>query len=371
VGVAGFADVLGLGQHPRVCTVLVDGLGARLLAERGGHAPFLRRAAADQPDGVPTELRTAVPSTTATALTTLGTGCAPGQHGVIGYRAFEPGSTRVVNHLTWPADIDPVVWQPATTVFERVAADGVPATMVGPAAFEGSGLTRAALRGPAYVRAETVEQRVDAAVAALSASPRAMVNVYWGDIDKTGHARGWLSHEWASQLERIDAGLQDLRRRAPADALVVVTADHGMVDCPGPALFDVAGHPHLRTDVLATAGEPRLVQLRVAPARRTRWPTGGATCWGSGRGCSPVTRPSPPGGSAAAPQRADGARRRGPRRRARRSRRGRHRARRQGRAVDGGPARLPHRRRDGRPAAAAGPVTPRPRQARLRACADR
>jgi hypothetical protein len=140
----------------------------------------------------------------------------------------------------------------------------VPATMVGPAAFEGSGLTRAALRGPAYVRAETLEQRVDAAVAALAASPRAMVNVYWGEIDKTGHARGWLSHEWASQLERIDAGLQDLRRRAPRDSLVVVTADHGMVDCPGPSLFDVADHPHLRTDVLGTAGEPRLVQLRVA-----------------------------------------------------------------------------------------------------------
>ena len=265
VGVTGFRDVLGLGAHPRVCTVLVDGLGARLLAERGGHAPFLRRAGGNQPDGVPVELRTAVPSTTATALATLGTGCAPGQHGVIGYRAFRPGTTDVVNHLAWPADLDPTTWQPARTVFERVAADGVPATMVGPAAFEGSGLTRAALRGPAYARAETLEQRVDAAVAALHASPRALVNVYWGDIDKTGHAKGWLSHEWALQLERIDAALQALRRRAPKDALVVVTADHGMVDCPRGSMLDVAQHPHLRTDVVGTAGEPRLVQLRVAP----------------------------------------------------------------------------------------------------------
>ncbi len=265
VDVAGFVDTLALGAYPRVCTVLVDGLGARLLAERGGHAPFLRRAASGQPDGAPTELRTAVPSTTATALATLGTGCAPGRHGVVGYRAFRPGTTQVVNHLSWPADLDPSAWQPEPTVFERVSAAGVPTTMVGPAAFEGSGLTRAALRGPAYVRAETLDQRVDAAVAALSASPRALVNVYWGDIDKTGHARGWLSHEWAGQLERIDAGLQELRRRAPRDALVVVTADHGMVDCSGPAIFDVADHPHLRTDVLGTAGEPRLVQLRVRP----------------------------------------------------------------------------------------------------------
>ncbi len=265
VGVDGFTDTLALGTYPRVCTVLVDGLGARLLAERGGHAPFLRRASRSQPDGAPAELRTAVPSTTATALASYGTGCAPGQHGVVGYRAFRPGTTDVVNHLQWPGDLDPLAWQARATVFERVAATGVPTTMVGPAAFEGSGLTRAALRGPAYVRAETLDARVDAAVAALSATPQAMVNVYWGDIDKTGHARGWLSHEWASQLERVDAALQALRRRAPKDALVVVTADHGMVDCPRGSMIDVAEHPSLRTDVLGTAGEPRLVQLRTAP----------------------------------------------------------------------------------------------------------
>lgn len=267
IGVPGFLDTLGLGEQQRVCTVLVDGLGARLLAERGGHAPLLRRAGGSQPDGVPAELRTSVPSTTATALATLGTGCAPGAHGVIGYRAFEPGTLRVVNHLTWPADLDPEAWQPCPTVFERVAAAGVRTTMVGPAAFEGSGLTRAALRGPAYVRAETLDARVDAAVAALSASPRALVNVYWGDVDKIGHAKGWLSHEWAMELERVDAALQALRRRAPKDALVLVTADHGMVDCPPAAVFDVAGQPQLRTDVLATAGEPRLLQLRVRPGQ--------------------------------------------------------------------------------------------------------
>jgi hypothetical protein len=265
LGTAAGADTLGLGAWARVCTVLVDGLGARLLTERGGHAPFLRRVASSQPDGVPVELRTAVPSTTATALATLGTGCAPGQHGMVGYRAFEPGTDRVVNHLRWPDEVDPLLWQPCATVFEAVAAEGLPVTMVGPASFETSGLTRAALRGPRYVAAESLEARVDAAVAALGASPRAMVNVYWGDVDKTGHARGWLSHDWAGELERVDAALAELRRRAPRDSLVVVTADHGMVDCPPTALLDVADHPHLRTDVLATAGEPRLVQLRVAP----------------------------------------------------------------------------------------------------------
>ncbi|MFC5379750.1 alkaline phosphatase family protein [Aquipuribacter nitratireducens] len=261
---------LGLGRWPRVCTVLVDGLGARLLAERGGHAPALRRAAQSQPDGAATELRTTVPSTTATALATLGTGCHPAAHGLVGYRAFRPGGTGVVNHLTWPADVDPEEWQPHPTVFERVLATGVPVTMVGPKQFAGSGLTRAALRGPRYVAAESLDARVAAAARALRATPRAMVNVYWGDVDKTGHARGCGSHEWAGELERIDAGLAALRRLAPADAVVLVTADHGMVDCPPQRRLDVAEHPHLREEVLATAGEPRLVQLRTGPGAAER-----------------------------------------------------------------------------------------------------
>jgi hypothetical protein len=262
-------DALVLGRWPRVCTVLVDGLGARLLAERGGHAPFLRRVAGAQPDG-PVELRTTVPSTTATALTSLGTGCHPAEHGVVGYRAFRAGGTGVVNHLTWPADLDPETYQPLATVFERVAAAGVPVTMVGPKQFAASGLTRAALRGPRYVAAESLDNRVAAAARALRASPRAMVNVYWGDIDKTGHARGCGSHEWAGEVERVDAGLAMLRRLAPSDALVLVTADHGMVDCPPHRRLDVADHPHLREGVLGTAGEPRLVQLRTGPGDADR-----------------------------------------------------------------------------------------------------
>lgn len=267
LGVPGEADELDLGEFPRVCTVLVDGLGARLLAERGGHAPFLRRAAAQQPDGAPATLLSVVPSTTATALTSLGTALPPARHGVIGYRCFDPDGDRVVNHLSWPDGLDPYLWQPEPTVFDRTAAAGVPVTMVAPAAFERSGLTQAALRGPRFVAAESLEDRVQAAARLLDASPRAMVNVYWGDVDKVGHSRGCGSHEWAGELERIDAALAQLRRLAPRDALVVVTADHGMVDCPPGSRLDVAASPGLREGVLRTAGEPRLVQLRTAPGQ--------------------------------------------------------------------------------------------------------
>src|SRR5699024_1631925 len=71
---------LGLPQAPKVCVVLVDGLGIHLLAARGGHAPFLR---SHLPDAL--TLTSGYPSTTAASLTMFGTGCYPGQTGMLGY----------------------------------------------------------------------------------------------------------------------------------------------------------------------------------------------------------------------------------------------------------------------------------------------
>lgn len=271
LGLPGYVDRLRLapadGVVDRVCTVLVDGLGALLLAERGGHAPFLRQLTRDQPTAGPAVLSAGLPSTTATSLASLGTGLAPGLHGVLGYKVLDPDRDRVVNHLKWPDDLDPVTWQPEPTLFERLGGGGVPVTMVGPAAFAGSGLTQAALRGAGYVGARSLDDRVEATLRALRAPGRTLTHLYWGDLDKVGHGVGWRSDGWVEELERIDAALGSLARRAPAGTLLVLTADHGMVDCPVGSWVDVAAHRGLRTGVRHVAGEPRLVQLHLEPGR--------------------------------------------------------------------------------------------------------
>ena len=278
--VPGRRDTLGLdpdGTVDRVCTVLVDGLGARLLAERSGHAPFLRRLAASQPAGVPTELDAVAPTTTAANLASLGTGQPPGRHGLLGYRVRDPETGSVVNHLRWPDGLDPRQWQPVPTELEQLAAAGVATSHIGPAAFAGSGLTVAALRGTAYTPAESLDDRVAAALDLLGRGPRQHVHLYWGEVDKVGHARGCGSHEWSAQLEQVDAALDTLARRMPARTLLLVTADHGMVDARAPERVDLAEEPELRRGVQAVAGEPRFVHLHTAPGEAAevedRWRT--------------------------------------------------------------------------------------------------
>ena len=260
LGVQGYANTLGLPAASRVCVVMVDGLGKALLKARGGHAPFLRRLTENSQT-----LHAPFPSTTATSLTSLGTGLEPGVHGIVGYDVVDPVRRRVVNQLSgWPADLDPVSWQPHETVFERAAAQGVHTATVSMSQFQDSALTRAALRGTEFTAANGPHARVRAATEILAANPRTLLYCYWNELDKAGHRYGKDSLEWGHALEEVDSLMRTLAARVPAGTLLLLTGDHGMVDVPEKWRIDYSQDPELVDGVELTAGEPRAVQLHFA-----------------------------------------------------------------------------------------------------------
>ncbi len=256
--------LLPLVAARRAIVVLVDGLGDTLVRRRAGHAPFLRSGLA-----AAYRLTCGFPSTTATSMGSFGTGLPPGAHGLVGYEVLVPGAVpeadRLLNELSWEDGPDPFAWQPEPTVFEAAEADGVAVTRIGPGFFDGSGLTNAALRGGRFRAAYHLAARVDEALAAVRAARRALVYLYWGDVDKIGHVHGPGSAAWCEELERVDAELARLVASVPADTAVYVTADHGMVEIPFVDRVDLADEPELNTGVRFVGGEPRAVQLYCAP----------------------------------------------------------------------------------------------------------
>jgi Type I phosphodiesterase / nucleotide pyrophosphatase len=250
---------LALPSARSAVVVLVDGLGDELLAARGGHAPFLRTIRAGA--GMAWSVDCGFPSTTATSMGTLGTAQPPGVHGLVGMNVLAPELDLVFSELAWDPRIDPLAWQPERTVFEDVAAAGLPVAMIAPHYFDGSGLTRAALRGARFVVGQSLEQRVDAALAALADHPRTLVYLYWGEVDKVGHVHGCDSWEWGQELERVDAELARLVRSVGPDVLVTITADHGMVDVPHADRVDLANEPELRRGLRHLGGEARALHL--------------------------------------------------------------------------------------------------------------
>lgn len=250
------ADPFGLPPARRTVVVLVDGLGFDLLRRRSGHAPFLRGQLSRA-----TRIPCGFPTTTATSMGSFGTGLPPGAHGLVGFCVLDPDTDRLLNELSWEDGPDPVRWQPSETVFEQAELAGVSVTRIGPGFFDGSGLTNAALRGGRFTAAQSLPDRVEAALAAVRAARRSLVYLYWGDVDKVGHVHGCESWQWGDELEAVDRALAMLVDRVPDDTSVVITADHGMVDVPFDARLDLAHEPALMDGIRHLGGEPRSLQL--------------------------------------------------------------------------------------------------------------
>ena len=257
--------VVALPAARSAVVVLVDGLGETLLARRAGHAPFLRdlRSAAQAPgaDVVARVATSGFPSTTATSMAMFGTGRLPGAHGLVGLDVLDPGRDVLFSELAWDPLVDPLVWQPTSTVFQEVAAAGVEVVRIGPGYFDGSGLTEAALRGGRFVAADTLQARVEAAVAAVRAPGSHLVYLYWGEVDKVGHVHGSESWQWGEQLTHTDEWIGRLVEQVGRDVLVAVTADHGMVDVAAHERVDVGYEPELAAGVRHVGGEPRALHL--------------------------------------------------------------------------------------------------------------
>jgi hypothetical protein len=268
LGIAGFVNPLGIEPAPRVCLLLVDGLGWDLLRANREAAPFLNSIAGEP-------LTAGFPATTAASLSSLATGLPPGEHGLIGYTMALPGYERAFNTLTWSLyglgprvdlreALVPEAFQPHPTLAERAAAAGVPIHYLGPAFHEGSGLSRAIGRGQRFHAAESLEAIQAGALRRLSARP-ALVYAYYSRLDAAGHIEGVASGAWHEALVAVDNGVRTLAEQLPADTLLAVTGDHGMVDLRPNERLDLADHPDLNAGVTLLAGEARARYVRTAP----------------------------------------------------------------------------------------------------------
>ncbi len=263
-------NALDLPIAHRYVLVMVDGLGHELLRTNRRCAPYL----AGLLNGA-RSLTSAVPSTTATSLTTLGTGLVPGIHGMVGYSFRALGS--IINALAWDERLDPLTFQPHQTWFERMTAAGIMTSTVSIADFERSGLTRAGLRGCSTFRGFTDEEdstdRITAVVESSRAKESSFVYTYERRLDHVGHGRGVASHEWASVLHQIDNWIEQLRASLDPSTVLLITGDHGMVDVPKKHQIVIEDDPQLAGDLDLIGGEGRLRQLYTTTPRAVaqRW----------------------------------------------------------------------------------------------------
>ncbi|WP_232820406.1 alkaline phosphatase family protein [Brachybacterium sp. YJGR34] len=246
-------------QEGRDLVVLLDGVGADLLAEHRALTPTLRRLAA-QTD----RIRTVAPATTASAMVSLHTGLPPLQHGVLGYLTHDPASGRAVNQISGDRGVDPRQWMPEPTLVESGVRRAV---QVAPAKHAGSHLSGVAYRGWEFL-GHGRGDRIEAVRTALHrAGPDGLVHLHVDDVDHAGHHHGVDSEAWRTALADVDALVGSLLRRVPRGTRVHITADHGMVDTAAELTVDLADHPALQVLLADVTGEARALSLHAIPGQ--------------------------------------------------------------------------------------------------------
>jgi hypothetical protein len=198
----------------------------------------------------------------------LGTGVAPGEHGILGFNLKLPDSDRVLNHIRWRDDPPPTQWQPVPTWFERLRRAGVGARAVLPAAFIGSGLTEAVYRGAQFIAAKNDDDYAQLVVDQLRAAP-GLVYAYTAVLDTAAHVFGIGSAEWHAAGVYLDALLTRLVEALPPDAALLITADHGGLNVPEDGRIDLDADSRLSAGVRVVAGEPRVRYLHTEPGAAT------------------------------------------------------------------------------------------------------
>jgi len=238
----------------QVVLLVLDGLGWEQLQARRSLAPTLTALPG-------AAITTVVPSTTATALTSLSTGLPPGEHGVIGYRMSIDSA--VLNVLRWTvggrdarADLPPEKLQP------NLAFLGHRPSIVTKADFRQTGFTLCHLDGVRFTGYRMTSTLV-AETARLLAAGEPFVYAYYDGVDKVAHEYG-LGPCYDAEIVAVDRLVTDLISVLPPGAALLVTSDHGQVDV-GERLIT------LDADVLAQvshqSGEGRFRWLHARPGR--------------------------------------------------------------------------------------------------------
>ncbi|MGD8814152.1 MAG: alkaline phosphatase family protein [Anaerolineales bacterium] len=249
-----------VGEPEQIAFVLVDGLGMNLV-RRMPPESFMATH-------LKTELLSIVPSTTACALTSLGTGVYPNQHAVAGWFTYLPRfqiTTMILPFIERFTEV-PLQERGIQSKDVFVQPSWVPhvpgdAVMIHPMKYVDSVYSRY-LRGDTPSRGyETLEQALDLLIDHVQHAPRkSYAFVYLPQLDAASHILGPMHPEVLGMVQSLDAQLIRLVNQLDGRARLIVSADHGQLHVPydhQTELFD---------------GDPLLELLEVPPTGEARFP---------------------------------------------------------------------------------------------------
>jgi hypothetical protein len=253
--------------------LVIDGLGYNYLSSHATGSLLHSHLAG--------RMTSVFPSTTASAITTTFTGLAPAEHGLTGWFTWfgEAGTTAAALPFKQRGQGEPLEARgirPSTIyrgapLFDSLADEPfvVSYRPIVDSTYNQFFCGRA--HRYAYDDLAGLVAQTEATV--KSGDGRKFIYTYYPEFDTTSHRFGVASAETAAVFAAIDASFGELLQRlSGTDTALVVTADHGFIDCPAEYALDTADRPELAA-LLARplTGERRVAFCHVLPGKQAEF----------------------------------------------------------------------------------------------------
>jgi hypothetical protein len=291
------SDILGQiegaeqGAIQRVIVVLMDALGFHTFQRwRELEKSFVWNSLIE--NGFLGALTSIVPSTTASALTSLWSGRSTAEHSIAGYELWlkeyglvanmilhspisfgrSPGSSGSLSM----AGFQPEEFLPPPTLGMHLADLGIKSYAFQQAGIARSGLSQMFLRGAEVHPFRTAADMWINVRSLLDnkRNERMFVWAYWGEVDHLSHLYGPDDERPYAEFSTFSTAferffLSRLSSEARQNTLLILISDHGQIETPNNPHYDLRNHPNLtrRLHILPT-GENRMMYLFIKPGQR-------------------------------------------------------------------------------------------------------
>lgn len=246
-----------------VVLLIIDALGYEFL-KKHGRGSFLEK-------NTKLKITSLLPSTTAVGITAFLTGVSAQQHGLTGWFMYlkELGLVSRILPFTTRAGKIPLTGVKFKTVFneksffKKIKAD---CYAIQNQEHANSQYSLALTAGAKTLAFNSLEGLFITMKQALKQpGKRKFIYAYWGDYDHLGHNNGCASHEAIKHFEAVDKKIETFAKTLK-NTVLIITADHGMIDTAPGKIIKVADHPAFaETLAIPLCGEPRLAYCYVKP----------------------------------------------------------------------------------------------------------
>lgn len=213
----GLDDILAERPYKNIVLALLDGMSMEILRTHLPEDAFLRRYAA-------MTLTTVFPSTTPNVTSCLETGLSPREHGWLGWTLY-------FDQIQKPVDIFINLSNGEPAADYHVADRFIPREMIFPKiTAAGQAEANCISQFTDDIHINTLDEALDKVLCLSGDEKRRYLYVYWGEPDHSMHTLGYDHPKITEIMTELNAKMEKLADELPKDSLLLVTADHGMIN---------------------------------------------------------------------------------------------------------------------------------------------